>query len=278
MERNKFDALVSLLDDPDREINKRIRSEFFAAGSDIIPLLQKEEGKAVSERVKIQIREITHLIHFTQLKEDLTIWKRDHHTDLLQGMWLAATYGFPGLSFEELVADFEQLYYEVWVSFHHDLHPLDQVEIINDVIFNRLEFKPDVKDFHSPSNSFINSVIERRRGNPISLCVLYILIGKKLNLPIYGVNLPNLFVLTYKLKRFRFYINVFNRGVTFTRQDLKTYLKQLRLEPQAAYFEPCTELEIVSRVFRNLIISYSREEKYDKVEELRELVAILEEE
>ncbi len=63
----------------------------------------------------------------------------------------------------------------------------------------------------------INQVLESKKGNPISLAAVYMLIAQKLKLPIFGVNLPNLFVLIYKSEELNFYINVFNRGVIFSK-------------------------------------------------------------
>ena len=61
----------------------------------------------------------------------------------------------------------------------------------------------------------INAVLESKKGNPISMCVVYMLIAQKLKLPVYGVNLPSLFVLTYKKGDEQFYINAFNKGLNF---------------------------------------------------------------
>ncbi len=59
----------------------------------------------------------------------------------------------------------------------------------------------------------LHLVLENKRGNPLTLCVIYLLIATKLDLPVYGVNLPNLFILTYKHPVVdQFYINVYNKG------------------------------------------------------------------
>ena len=138
------------------------------------------------------------------------------------------------------------------------------------MLFNTLRFSANTKNFHSPANSMLSSVLDSKRGNPLTLCSIYLLVAKKLGLPIYGVNLPNLFVLTYKSSDVTFYINAFNKGLIFSRNDIFNYLEQLKIEPKEDYFEPCAHLQMMLRMFRNLENSFE-----NKVEEIKELISIL---
>jgi regulator of sirC expression with transglutaminase-like and TPR domain len=115
----------------------------------------------------------------------------------------------------------------------------------------------------------ISAVLETRKGNPISLCAIYLLFAQKMGLPIYGVNLPNLFILTYLIGEEAFYINVFNRGLVFTREDIDNYLDNLQLERKAIFYEPCTNLDIILRTLRNLIVSFEKLGDYHKSDEIK---------
>jgi regulator of sirC expression with transglutaminase-like and TPR domain len=114
--------------------------------------------------------------------------------------------------------------------------------------------------------------LETNRGNPISLCILYILIAQKLELPICGVNLPNLFLCTYKSKDHQFYINAFNKGLIFSKSDIENYVHQLHLNPIDLFFEPCNNEDIVKRVLRNLIISFEKIGDHQKSDEVKQLL------
>jgi regulator of sirC expression with transglutaminase-like and TPR domain len=118
----------------------------------------------------------------------------------------------------------------------------------------------------------LNQVFDLKKGNPISLCVIYMLVANRLGLPVSGVNLPSLFVLTYKTPQIQFYINIFNRGLIFSKVDISNYIKQMQLKPQDTFFQPCTNLDIVSRVLRNLIVSF---EKISDLEHAKEVESIL---
>jgi regulator of sirC expression with transglutaminase-like and TPR domain len=269
-------ALVSLLDDEDAQIISQIEEKILSLGTTIIPFLEAEWENNFNPQVQRRIEELIHTLQYELLKERLTEWYKTPDHDLLTGMWLVATYQYPDIELLKLKQDLEQIYYETWLEFKPDLHPFDQVKIINSVFFNKLKFGANTKNFHSPGNSMINVVLEGRKGNPITLCVLYMLVAQKLKLPVYGVNLPNLFVLTYKDESHtQFYINAFNKGLIFSRQDIENYINELHLAPQESFFEPCPSLEIIRRVLRNLIMSFDKMGEHAKAEEVKELLLII---
>src|SRR5690606_8297799 len=115
---------------------------------------------------------------------------------------------------------------------------------------------------------------------------IYSMVAQKLDIPIYGVNLPQHFILAYtdnyhtntKENEVLFYINAFNRGQIFGRHDVLTFLRQLSLPANPDFFKPCTTLEIVQRVARNLIGSYQKAGATTKAEEVSTLLELLESE
>jgi len=157
-------------------------------------------------------------------------------------------------------------------------------------------FKGNTDDYHSADNSYLNRVLETRKGNPISLAIIYSIVAQRLNIPIFGVNLPQHFILAYKddslLKgnssfagniymdhdipgEILFYINAFNKGAIFNKWNIDQFLKQLNIKPQILYFEPCSNIDILMRVCRNLIFSYEKSNDMERVEGLKELLAIM---
>lgn len=272
----QLDALVSLLDDPDMEVKNHVRDKITSLGAEVIPFLEQKWERSFNPEIQKEIEELVHDLQFSLVKSRFSNWRDSEDRDLLTGLWILNTYQYPDLEFEKLNAEMHQIYFEVWTSFKNDLQPFDQVKIVNNVLFNTLRFSANTKNFHSPANSMLASVLDSKKGNPISLCAIYLLVAKKLGLPIYGVNLPNLFVLTYKSADITFYINAFNKGLTFSRRDIVSYLQQLRIEPQDSFFEPCAHLDIILRSLRNLGNAFEKLGEANKVEEVREMIAILE--
>jgi regulator of sirC expression with transglutaminase-like and TPR domain len=239
--------------------------------------LEKKWENSFNPEIQKEIEELVHGLQFSQLKERLMSWKKSPDQDLLTGLWIINTYQYPDLEFDKLNADMHQVYFDVWTAFKNDLLPYEQIKIINGVLFNTLRFSANTKNFHSPGNSMLSNVLETKKGNPISLCAIYLLVAKKLGLPIYGVNLPNLFVLIYKTKDITFYINAFNKGLVFSKQDVINYLGHLKIEPREEFFEPCSNKDIIIRSLRNLIVAFEKLGEVEKVEEVKELLAIAQE-
>lgn len=273
---NELKALVSLLDDDDVEVVQHVEDRIMSLGTYIIPYLEFEWENSFNPTVQKRIEELVHTLQFELLKEKLYAWRISDEQDLLEGMWLINTYQYPDLELSQLTKELEQIYYETWLEFKSDIHPVDQVKILNSVLFNKLHFGANTKNFHSPGNSMLNVVLQTKKGNPISLCVIYMLVAKKLKLPIYGVNLPNLFVMTYQQEEGQFYINAFNRGLVFSRKEIDEYIDNLKLPHNEMYYEPCTNLDIVQRVLRNLANAHEKLGHTEKVEEIKQLSKILE--
>ena len=276
LSENELHALVSLLDDSDREVKGHVIDKLISIGHPVIPFLEKKWEESFNPAIQKEIEDLVHKLQFSQLKERLIDWKNSPEQDLLTGLWIINTYQYPDLEFEKLNADMHQIYFEVWTAFKNDLLPYEQVRIINGVLFNSLRFSANTKNFHSPGNSMLSNVLETKKGNPISLCAIYLLVAKKLGLPIYGVNLPNLFVLTYKSSDASFYINAFNKGLIFSRKDIVNYLEHLKIESREVFFEPCSNQDIITRTLRNLIVAFEKLGEIEKTGEIRELLEIVE--
>jgi len=272
MNKREIKALISLLDDEDHEVIQHVEVKILSLGGNVIPFLETEWEESFNPILQRKLEELIHELQLSIMNERLQAWKNGGGLDLLEGMWILSTYHYPELSLENLKTTVEQLYYDIWIQFQEEMNPIDQIKRINSIFFGTMNFAANTKSFHSPSNSMINVVLENRRGNPITLCVIYLLIARKLGLPVYGVNLPNLFVLTYKSQNTQFYINVFNRGIIFSKTDIDHYIAQLNIKPKDIFYHPCTNLEIIQRVLRNLILSYEKTGEQEKIKEIEDIL------
>ena len=269
MKQSEIKALISLLDDEDYEVLNHVETKIRSMGDTVIPYLEDRwEESSLSPLMQKKLEDLIHDLQYNAFYDRLLNWRNTGSEDLLEGMWAIATYQYPELSLEKLRQDVEQIYYEVWLEIRDGMHPMDQIKTLNSVIFGKLKFGANTKHFHSASNSMLNIVIDLKKGNPISLCVIYLLVAQKLNLPIWGVNLPNLFILTYKSGNMQFYINVFNRGLVFSRVDIDNYIAQYNFPQNEIFYQPCNNLDIIRRVLRNLTLAFEKVGDDDKVKEI----------
>lgn len=272
MQQKELKALISLLDDEDPEILKHVEDKIVSIGEAIIPLLEQEWELIPNKHAQSRIENLIHHLQFIKVKNELLAWKEEGAEDLMKGMYILATYQYPELNFLSIKQQIDQLYYQIWSKIKPEMHPYDQVRTLNQFFFSENKFQPNKKNFHSPSNSFINIVLETRKGIPLSMSVVYLLVAQKLGLPLFGVNLPNLFILTYKSPEKQFYINVYNSGLIFSREDIDNYIKQLDVNPLDLFYQPCSNLSIIKRCIRNLVGAYDHNSMPEKVDEMNEIL------
>jgi len=276
MDNKELKALISLLDEDDHEIINQVEDKILSLGTGIIPYLEEEWESNFSPILQKRIEDIIHRLQFTLLQERLIEWSSNESDDLLKGMWIVATFLYPDTEYENLKLQIEQIYQHAWIDMRDDLHPHDEIKTLNNLLYQKLRFKGNTRNFHSPANSMLNAVLDTRRGNPITLCIIYLLIAQKLEMPLYGVNLPNMFVLVYKREGIKpFYINAFNKGLIFTKEDLDNYIGELKLTPIDAFYEPCSHVDIIKRMFRNLINSFEKQGDHSKADEVKTLLQLI---
>ena len=122
MEDKELNALVSLLDDDDAGIVSHVEEKILSLGNHIIPLLETEWESSFNPIIQKKIEEIIHTLQFDNLKSSLIAWKQNEGEDLLEGMWLVATYMYPDIELESLRQELEQIYQEACREFRQNIH------------------------------------------------------------------------------------------------------------------------------------------------------------
>ena len=272
MTNKEIKALISLLEDEDEHIALHVEEKIVSLGESMIPFLEEEWESSINPEVQKKIEELIHKLQYDALTSRFMAWKESGATNLVEGMWLVNSYQYPDASLETINKTLDQIYYEAWLHVRTDMHPYDQIKALNHVLFKVYKFSANTKNFHSPANSMLHLALETKRGNPLTLCVIYLTIAQKLQLPIFGVNLPNLFILTYKHESFQFYINVYNKGLMLSKADIDNYILQLNLNPVDIFYEPCSNLDIVKRALRNLALSFEKMNEAEKAVEVNKLL------
>ena len=289
MDKQELNALLSLLDDPDKDVFIHVREKLLSIGEQVIPVLENVWEQSFDTAIQTKIEGIIHNIQFNSTAQALKEWSATPEQNLLVGALHIAKYQYPDLNEEKLKRQIQQIRQDVWLELNDKLTALEQVKIINHILFEVHNFSGNTQNYHAPQNSYINNVLESKKGNPLSLSLIYLIVAQDLKIPIYGVNLPEHFVLCYKdvhqlmsVKTKRdaemiaegilFYINPFSRGAVFGKKQLEIYLKKMNLEAQSVYYQPCSNLEMIKRLLRNLIFSYKKLGYVEKQDELQKLL------
>ena len=293
---NEISAMIMLLDDNDKEVVQQVESHLVSFGEVAIPYLETRWNDDFSLVQQQKLEQIIHQIQFDALKRDLESWRLSEQQDLFEGIMLLNRFQYPNLNIQEVKNKIEKIRLDAWLELHYELTALEKIRILNHVFYDLHGFKGNTQVYHSPDNSFVNKVLDKKEGNPISLAVLYSIVAQKLGIPVFGINLPQHFILAYlydkelngtdlmqknilikenKLHKVMFYINPFNKGLIFTRQNVEDFVNQLKLIHDDSFYLPCNNVEILKRVLRNLTAAYKSKNQEDKMAELEVLMRVL---
>ena len=288
-ESKEIASLIRLVEDPDENIYAQIRDRILLIGHEAIPFLEdswekSDYGILFQERVA----QLVHDIQFKGTKEALSVWIETREKDLLKGAIVIARYQYPDLDESMVNAEIEKLTKAVWLEINPKQTAFEKIKVFNKVFYDHFYFRGDAKTYSNPINSYINTVLETKKGNPLSLSLIYSVVAQQLDMPVYGVNLPNHFVLAYMDEHkigglwqqneadygVLFYINAFSRGTIFQQHEITQFVKSLNLKPIRSYYEPCSNTQIIKRMLTNLIAAFQQVGNSEKVNELSELRAM----
>lgn len=284
MKTSELNALISLLDDTDERILENVRAKLLSLGPKIIPALESVWEKSFHIDLQYKIEDIIHRIQLADSSQKLSQWVRDGAENLLEGIILVAKCQYPDLEEDKIHQFMERLKKDIWMEINHSQTALEKCRVINQVFFNIYGFSANTAHYQAPENNYINKVIESKKGNAVSLAAIYAIIAQELELPVYGVNLPEHFILCWvddseigrmmssnKGPNIFFYINPLNKGAIFSRREIDQFLIRSGIKPQAMYYEPTPNFSIIIRMLTNIISYYQKEGRQEKAEELSDL-------
>ena len=131
--------------------------------------------------------------------------------------------------------------------------------IINQTLYDDWQLRGGSRQLLNIKSHFLQELLsEHRRGIPLSLSCLYIIMSNRLGLPVYGVNLPRHFIAKLEISGFELFINADNRGELIERENIPALLEELKLPYNENYLDECNYDTIIRRAIANLILLYKR--------------------
>lgn len=190
IDQSQITALFYLLEDPDNEVYLEIKKKLVSFGSELIPELENHWETSKSRFVQKRIESILQQIHFKALCGKLDFWANLESYDLLKGVLLACSYHFPKINSDNITFTVLNIKREIT----HNIVSLPPRELIlqfNKMFFSDYRFRVVNKEGVSPKNFFINHLISIRKGEVISVSLLYVILARELNIPVTLVNISN---------------------------------------------------------------------------------------
>jgi regulator of sirC expression with transglutaminase-like and TPR domain len=290
MEENKeISALLHLIDDPDEEVFSTVSERIVSYGKLIIPNLENLWENTPNEGIQERIELLIHRLHFQDLQADFKDWNRKDHQDLLEGSMLVAKYSFPEVHHTSVIQDIEKLRRNIWLELNSYLTALEQINIINKILFSYYKFKGVEISYQHQEEFLINKVIETHRGNSITNGILYQSLCQLLDIPVKAVNIPRQFILAYfdtsheyfnpekaSTNKIHFYIDPVS-GQVYTQKDVENYFKRISVPPTPSYFKPMSNRRIIQFLLEEYSKCFDNDKNRYKQHEILSLSEILSE-
>jgi regulator of sirC expression with transglutaminase-like and TPR domain len=191
---------------------------------------------------------------------------RNEEISLARAALLIARTEYPALDMAAQLARLDEL--AAGVCAPQEISPLANVDALNDLLFTREKFAGNEQEYDDPKNSYLNDVLTRKLGIPITLSLIYMEVAKRRNIPLAGVSFPGHFLVKYTTDMGELIIDPYHRGAILTPADCAQVLQahfgaESQLQPH--YFDTVTTKQILVRMLNNLKGSYSRRKNYAKV-------------
>lgn len=272
---SKLRALVRLLDEEEKNV-AIIRDHLIKAGTAAIPYLEAAL-RADDPLVGARAREILSRLRFDGLKGDFDRFAglADWEMDLEKGVVMVAQYAYPDLDWSRYARELDRIAEEIGRELRDEMYMEDVIDVINEHLFSIEGFRADNRRFYDPENSYVNRVIERRTGIPITLSVIYLLVARRLDLPISGVAMPGHFLVRYDGPKETLWVDPFNDGAVLSREDCEELLRSMGYPVLEEYLRPCTTRQIVARMLNNLAQVFNREGELEQADQVKSLAKSL---
>jgi regulator of sirC expression with transglutaminase-like and TPR domain len=183
--------------------------------------------------------------------------------DLGRAALTIALSDYPRLDIAGYLARLDRLAMDVQARRGEEKEVYRSIAVLNDVLFKQHGFCGNGEDYYDPKNSFLNEVLDRKTGIPITLSVLYIEVAQRIGLDLEGVNFPGHFLVKHESADGEIVIDPFHGGAIKMAADLAATLKDLyganvALKPQ--FLERAGKKQIIKRMLGNLKAIYLRRE------------------
>ncbi len=194
----------------------------------------------------------------------------DEHINLAEAALLIAAEEYPDIDVDAYLQRIDGLAATLRQRLRADISPADKIIVLNRYLFDELGLRANSADYCDPRNSYLNEVLDRRLGIPLTLAIIYLEIGRRIGLPLQGVAFPGHFLVKCALREGAVILDPFARGASLGFDDLKLRIRNLDqgAEPSrsviAGMLVSAGNREILVRMLRNLKSIYTQKKLWIK--------------
>ncbi len=281
MKEQDIAILLKLLEDSDTEVITTVKNKLIEYGESAAPYLKKAYDACEEITIQHHIEDIILNIKKNKIKTDLKDWSlHSSGYNLLDGLFIISQFQYPDYDFNPTKKFIDAIKKDIWLELNDDLTALEKIKIINHILFDI--YNLSISQLNNSQYFFINSIFENKKAISTLFTIFYAAICQQFNLPVYGVIMPDNFILCYNntiqndFENFNsevlFYINPANKGIVFGKDEIDNYLKKHNIDLNPAYFSPIeNRLSIINLLENIIIFCHIRKEK-TKIKEFSSLL------
>jgi Transglutaminase-like superfamily len=173
-ETTEISALLHLIDDPDDEVFVTVCEKIVSFGKAIIPNLENLWENTPDEEVQERIELLIHRLHFQDLQAEFAEWNKQEDPDLFHGALIVSKYQYPELNITGIYQELEKIRRNIWLELNNYLTPLEQVNVVNNILYNYYKQKGSEISYSHPDDFLIHKAIESKKGNSLANGILYL--------------------------------------------------------------------------------------------------------
>jgi regulator of sirC expression with transglutaminase-like and TPR domain len=269
-------ALLLLLGDDDPQVYHTVRQRILADGEAAVRWVEP----ATRSNDPVQRRRAIEIVrHFTLRSADdrflAFCLNSGEDLDIEEGVFLLAKTKYPELNLHGYSAVLDSFAGDLREQIDFGAPTAQIVGAINEYLFKQQGFHGNEQNYYDEDNSYLSKVIDRRKGNPISLCLIYLFLARRLHLPIAGIGMPGHFLCRFQTTTDELFIDAFNNGKILSKGDCVKYLLHTRDGFKEAYLAPITPRRTLLRVCSNLHQIYSQQSRAEEVSRFQRYIVAL---
>jgi len=269
-------ALISLLADDDPAVYEMVRSKLLAFGPTASQWLRPY---TLSNDSTLRRRAVEIVVHQARRASDqrfLEFCKRNgEELDLEEAAGLLAQTRYPDANLDAYRALFDTWADELRSRIESAASSETVLSIINRFLYGELSFKGNEQYSFEPDACYLNRIVDKRAGNPIGLCAIYLFLARRLRLPVAGIGLPGHFLCRYQGSRQEIFIDCFRGGAFLSKADCVRSQQQTHFGYGENHLSPVSTRRILLRMCHNLVSTYGHLEMTDEARRVQRYVRAL---
>jgi len=257
------DAFLSLLDDTSPAVRRALLARFSELGPSAAPFLQS----VISGNNRVLARHATWFMDELKFADPVAEFRgfiRSLNYELETGALLLARTVAPRLEAGSCCSQLDAIATRCRELIVEPSAAREKCRILNRVLFHEWGFHGNVENYTDPKNSFLDQVLERRTGFPLSLSVVYLLVAERLGVELEPVGLPGHFIVGCFADDLPFFIDPFDRGVFRDAEEIFDLLRANNITPKASDLSPTPIREVLCRCCRNLVNHYTAAGEHER--------------